>query len=624
MSIAPSTPALVADPASTPSRSRWERWAWPITIGLYLLASFVMMGHAWTSGVTNHTVTPSGDPALFIWSLQYAANGVAYFNLPLTTPLMFHPEGFNLLANTTTLGLGVPMAPITWIFGPVASMNVLLTLSPVVSGAAMVAALRRHGSWWPAAAAAGALWGFSPFVISGVSLGWLMCIWLVCPPLLWLFMHELIVRRKVRPMVAGLLVALVLTWQLWIGTEFLAITATTGALITVIVLIAQCVTSEDPRGVLRHATVGLVTGGVVLLLLCAYPTWWAVAGPSHLPSWVWPTVFFAVDQVRFTAYFGPSRTFQALAIDLTSPQLNAAFMGWGFMVSIVASAMAAWRDLRFWLVVGIAAFGVATAAANSLWWSPWQLFFRAPLVHNIMGQRWVIVVLFGASMALGIGVSDLVGRLGGSGLTPKLSGIAILIVALGPVIAADTSVLPVPVASTTPPSWFVKPSAHGTVLMTPLPGVIASGLTWEAAAGIPSGLVGGWGPQVFDFNTGPFKTAHDTLVQMTYQEPLGQAVSPRQVLSIRRAVSAWGVNRLLAVSPSGGPAKLVGAPASGSVGLFTEAFGPPQSKGPGWWAWTVLNPSKGRLVSEASSQACLNRWRSDAARIPSCVVAASN
>jgi hypothetical protein len=455
-----------------------------------------------------------------------------------------------------------------------------------------------------------------------MSLGWLMCIWLACPPLLWVTLHELIVSRRRRPVIAGLLVALVLAWQLWIGTEFLAITATTGTLVAVIVLIVQCLDADDPGEVLRHVAVGLGAGGLALVVLCAYPTWWAVAGPSHLPSWVWPTVFFAFDRVHLTSYLGPSRTFQALAIDLTSPQLNAAYVGWGFVASLIASAIAAWRDLRFWLFIGIGTFGVVTAAANSLWWSPWQLFFRAPLVHNIMGQRWVIVVVFGASMALGVGVSALVARLGDSGLVPAVAGLAVLTVALGPIVAADASVLPVPVASTTPPSWFTKPIAHGTLLMTPLPGVIASGLTWEAGAGIPGSLVGGWGPQVFDDSRGRYAMAHDTLVQMTYQQPLGQAVSPRQVLSIRQAVREWGVTDLQAVSPAGGDAKLVGGPASGSVGLFTEAFGPPQARGPRWWSWSTLDPTKGHLVSRAASQACLERWLAHAGRVATCLMAA--
>ena len=50
---------------------------------------------------------------------------------------MSHPGGVNLLDNTSVLALGIPLAPVTWVVGPVASMNVALTLAPALSALAM-------------------------------------------------------------------------------------------------------------------------------------------------------------------------------------------------------------------------------------------------------------------------------------------------------------------------------------------------------------------------------------------------------------------------------------------------------------------------------------------------------
>ena len=77
---------------------------------------------------------------------------------------MGYPHGVNLLANTSSVAIGVALAPITWIFGPIATFNVALFLSPVLSALAMFILVRRWVTWMPAAFVAGLLYGFSPFV----------------------------------------------------------------------------------------------------------------------------------------------------------------------------------------------------------------------------------------------------------------------------------------------------------------------------------------------------------------------------------------------------------------------------------------------------------------------------
>ena len=37
---------------------------------------------------------------------------------------MSYPGGVDLLANTSVLALAVPLAPVTWLWGPVASMEI--------------------------------------------------------------------------------------------------------------------------------------------------------------------------------------------------------------------------------------------------------------------------------------------------------------------------------------------------------------------------------------------------------------------------------------------------------------------------------------------------------------------
>ena len=80
--------------------------------------------HAWAEGGTTHTLCGCGDPALFLWFFQWPATALAHGQNPFFSTALFHPEGINLLAQTSVTGMSLPLVPVTWIWGPVASLNV--------------------------------------------------------------------------------------------------------------------------------------------------------------------------------------------------------------------------------------------------------------------------------------------------------------------------------------------------------------------------------------------------------------------------------------------------------------------------------------------------------------------
>ena len=95
----------------------------------YLLLGFVLWIHAWAQGATTHTLCGCGDPALFLWFFQWPATALAHGQNPFFSTAMFHPGGINLLAQTSVTGLSLPLVPVTWIWGPVASLNVASTVT---------------------------------------------------------------------------------------------------------------------------------------------------------------------------------------------------------------------------------------------------------------------------------------------------------------------------------------------------------------------------------------------------------------------------------------------------------------------------------------------------------------
>ena len=156
-----------------------------------------------------------------------------------------------MLDNTSVLALGVVLAPVTWLFGPVATLNVALTAAPALSAISAYGCLRRGlGLWQPAVFVAGLLFGFSPFVQRNQTLAHLQVTFLALVPLIFLCAYELIVAQRGKWWRWGLILGVLVGIQFFIGSEILTMTTLTVAGSAVLVLICAAVAR---RNVLRKS-----------------------------------------------------------------------------------------------------------------------------------------------------------------------------------------------------------------------------------------------------------------------------------------------------------------------------------------------------------------------------------
>ncbi len=106
------------------------------------------------------------------------------------------PHGANLLSNTSGTLVGVVLAPVTWLFGPVTATNVALTLAPALSAWGCFAAVRPLVTWKPGAIPAGLVYGYSAAIVTSLALGHVSVTLLVIPPLLFTTLHEIVIRQE--------------------------------------------------------------------------------------------------------------------------------------------------------------------------------------------------------------------------------------------------------------------------------------------------------------------------------------------------------------------------------------------------------------------------------------------
>jgi hypothetical protein len=155
--------------ASAPPKPR--PWLLP---SLILLAYVCLaVGLTWRLWAAPATMAPnnggpgiSRDIYLNVWFMRYAATAVSHGNLPaLVTTAVNYPQGINAMWNTSLLLPSVLLTPVTLLAGPMVSLTALLTAGFAGSAAIMFAVLRRWGASLGAAAAGGALYGFSPAIM---------------------------------------------------------------------------------------------------------------------------------------------------------------------------------------------------------------------------------------------------------------------------------------------------------------------------------------------------------------------------------------------------------------------------------------------------------------------------
>ena len=139
----------------------------PALQGLLALALyFVIFVVAYAFPLLRHPGLPQVwqskvDPNFYIWSWRWWPYAISHGLNPLHSRQIGAPAGLDLSWATTTPAVAVLMAPVTVLFGPIASFNLTLLLAAPFSGwAAFVAARRLTGQFW-IALMAGAVYGFS-------------------------------------------------------------------------------------------------------------------------------------------------------------------------------------------------------------------------------------------------------------------------------------------------------------------------------------------------------------------------------------------------------------------------------------------------------------------------------
>jgi hypothetical protein len=253
---------------------------------VYLLLAVAAFSSTWIDPAGSWIGSPK-DPQLFIWYLGWIPHELSQGLNPLFTDHLNFPYGVNLMWNTSMIFPAVVLWPVTALFGPVVAYNVLITAGIALSAWLGYLAARRFIESKRWCFLAGLIYGFSPALMAQ-AMGHPHVMVALFPPVALILGHEILVRQRMQPAIAGALAGAAAALQLLTGEELLAVTLLVAA-------IGIAMLGRVNSYSLKAAGVALA----VFIVLAAYPLGFQFLGPQRVSGSLQPPDVYVSDLLAF-------------------------------------------------------------------------------------------------------------------------------------------------------------------------------------------------------------------------------------------------------------------------------------------------------------------------------------
>jgi hypothetical protein len=487
------------DAEKAPAR-RWPTRRRDLKVyGFFLAMALWTTSQIWLDPAGRVAALYSSDPAQVQFFLAHSVRVVLYGEYPFFTEQLNYPDGVNLMANTAILGLGIPMVPVTLLFGPAVTFVVLVTLGLAGTASAWYHVLSRHVVRWPVAAFVGGWFcGFSPAMLSHANWHPNIISQFLLPFIVW---RVLVLTRSTRVIRDGVILALLVSYQAFINEEILLFTAMACGVFLVAVLV------QRPRlwsAAWRPLAGGMAVCGVLATALLAYPLYVQFAGRQAYHG--------LSDAVRdygndLAAFFVPGSTTlggNERANELLAPNYSEenAFFGWSLALLTVAIVVWLRRDVvvRALAVTGLL-FAVLSLGERVSWWNrgaywgPWDWLVHAPLLDAVVPTRFGLIT----SVVIALLLARAVDRAWALELAPRRAVHTVVVTAL---VIALLPILPLPLREVSRPpvpdfvtsgQWRDYVADEQTLVPIPVPAMgHTHGMRWAASTNLDFKLPGGY------------------------------------------------------------------------------------------------------------------------------------
>ncbi len=476
--------------------------AWPlIGYAVYLIAANYVCGRLWLNPQDRLLVSNVTDHVQFQWFLAHDAWAVAHLQNPLVSDQMNVPGQVNLMGNTAVLGLGLPLTPVTLLFGPAVSFAVALVMCMALTAGAWFWVLSRVVRSRFAAWVGGAFIGFAPGMVSQAG---------GHPNIVGQFLIPLIIWRLIRMrdrdhvVRNGIILGLLVTYQMFINEELLFLTALGWG---VFVLTLALWRRGEARAALRPYLLSLGVTALTAGTLLAYPLWFQFAGPGHYRGLPFELDRFVMDLGAIPGYSqeslaGDRGSVQSISI---SPTEENAFFGWSLLALLVLIIVwlrrrpVVWASVATGVVFGALAVGpvltykgYATGIPGPLHWlSKYPPFDLATPSRYALG----LIPVVGILLTLGCAEAERLAATWPKGHFPvRLAWWGVVVAALLPIAPTPLPTFNQPVPTfITSGAWRPYLAGGRTIVTVPLArNDHTEGMRWQAVSGFEFSIAGGY------------------------------------------------------------------------------------------------------------------------------------
>jgi hypothetical protein len=485
-------------------RPRWVGRIKPdlAVAALYLLGGLWLTARLWIN-VHNRVLSSfAPDQLQFEWWLEHSVRIFTQGENPFFTMKINAPLGVNLVANTATFGMCLPLVPVTLIFGPQVSFAVMTTFAPFATAFCWYLLFsRRIVSSRLAAIVAGGFCGFGPGVAAQDNVHPNLAMQAAVPLIIWQLLR---LKDRVSYRRPGVVLALLAIYQFFINEEMLLILALAMAVFTVGWSLYN---KAEARAAAPNVAKGLLLGGVISLAVVAYPIWFQFNGPQHYGGFATFAASFGSDLFSFTSFPTHSLAGGAEAVKVADNVVEeTTFYGWPLLIMSTIWAAMLWRRFPVIRVAVVTAviFGLGSLGdhLHILGKSrnipgPWRLVDHLPILNAVISPRLALVILPIMALLVALVIDQLVTH------SNDAAGRWILMFGLAGVAAALLPVVPTPFAavSRAPVPQFISAKmykayvpAGQSILFLPVPmGTVgATASEWTSTPGADFASVGGY------------------------------------------------------------------------------------------------------------------------------------
>ncbi len=452
------------------------------------------------------------DATHYSWWLAHTPFAILHGQSPFATPALNWPGGVSAMNNNSLLLPSIVLGPITWLFGSLATLNVLTILSVPLCIAASFWALRQQDVvsaqsgdrlGVPAALAGAAGFGISPAIVNSLVGHVTMSLAPLLPVLLVLGVRA---WQNPRPVPAGLLLGLVATAQIFIGEEVLF---QAGIASLMVALTAAVSRPSLLTGALSRLARSAAAAFAVLLLIAGYPLYLQFFGPLAQHGSPFLPNYFGAD---LTAFWTTSdrlllHTDAGSAASALFPggvEEHLAFLGVPLLVFCLLVVVLGWRTL----LVRCAGVGLFLCLVLSLggriwvggvqhsWRGPYAILQSLPVAEASLATRLALPAALFAGLLLALGLQALLSAPAsprGSRRTRCAVAGVVAVACLAPLLPRPLPVEQIPSA----PRFFTRASSSipkGSVLVVlPYPTAVETeAMRWQVAAGFSFSMPGGY------------------------------------------------------------------------------------------------------------------------------------